>query len=588
VTPLRRVVPEPLEGPNAFAIRLAAANRVSTHELHEMNLLLPWPSMQELLTRVGLVRRQSAAYCPTCMERSGVGRLGWELSFADACVGCGRWLVDICHGCGELVSWNRASMMRCDCGCSLLDQAAPFAPDALVDLSRTIESSVTREGSVQPGGVEALTPTQLRDLVRLLGRFGGGLQQDWTRKRANSASLAASWPVSTLAAEVLSPWPLGFKEYLAGVVARFSATEVPGSLHRVFGAFYRGLYLGLRDSAFDFVRDSFQSYVVQEWPGALNGRNKRIDPESMAEAKWEPLSHAKARLAASEATMRNLVADGTLRAVHSTTPSGRTVVVVHRDDVDASAGGLARDLTLHDVALELGLKRSRLAALLPYVCPEARQAIDGRSPWAIPSAWLGSWQKRLADLPPAALSDSTRTFAWLLRYGAWSTARLAKLICDMATGAMPVVGRLMDVHGWPAMVFDRRALLSWCAADLSGVGVTGVPEAAKTMCVKQEVAYLLVRRGLLGSTIRRDHARKWSSVSDTQIERFNVDYVWCRELAVRLGRSPRAVSSLLVKQGVVQASGPSVDGSRQILYRRREAEASIVAFTDGWGRGDSK
>lgn len=165
---------------------------------------------------------------------------------------------------------------------------------------------------------------------------------------------------------------------------------------------------------------------------------------------------------------------------------------------------------------------------------------------------------------------------------------MAKLICDIATGAMPVVGRLMDVHGWPALVFDKCALLSWCATDLRVVSATGVPEAAKRLCVKQEVAYLLVRRGLLGSTIRRDHARKWSSVSDAQIERFNAEYVWCRELAARLGRSPKAVSSRLAKEGVVQASGPSVDGGRQILYRRREVEAAIAACTDEWGKGGSK
>ncbi len=545
-----------------------------------MNLLSSWPAMQDLLAQVGVVRRRSAACCPTCMGRSAVGRLGWELSFADACVGCGRWLVDTCPGCGELLNWNRASILRCDCGCSLLDQAAPLAPDALVDLSRTIESSLTGAGNAQPSGVDALTPTQLHDMVRLLGRFPGGFQQGWTRKRESTASLSASWPVSTLAAEVIARWPQGFDEYLTGMVARVSATEASGSLHRVFGAFYRGLYLGLRDSAFDFVRDSFQSYVVQEWPGALNGRNKRIDPESMAEAKWEPLSHAKARLAASETRLRSLMADGSLRAVHSKTASGRAVVVVHRDDVDASAGDLAHELTLHDVALELGLKRSRLAALLPYVCPEARQAIDGRTPWAIPQAWLDSWRKRLDNLPSVALSESTRSMAWLLRYGAWSAARLAKLISDVATGAMPTAGRCGDVHGWPAMVFDRGALSTWCAAYVGAVSAMRVPEVAKRLLVKQEVAYLLVRRGLLGSTVRRDHSRKWSSVSDAQIERFNAEYVWCRDLAMRLGRSPKAVSNLLLEKGIAQVSGPSIDGSRQILYRRRDVGAAITVGTD--------
>jgi hypothetical protein len=291
---------------------------------------------------------------------SSFGRLGWELSFADACVGCGRWLVDTCHACGELMSWSRAVIHRCDCGSSLLDQVAPLAPIALVDLSRTIETSMAGPQTVQASGVDALAPAQLLDLVRLLGRFGGGFQQAWTRKRVESASVAASWTVSTLAAEVISRWPKGFNEYLSAMVVRRCATESSGSLNRAFGGFYRGLYLGLRDTAFDFVRDAFQSYVVQEWPGALNGRNKRIDAHSLAEAKWEPLSQVMVKLGASEARIRSLMVDGRLRAVHSTTATGRSVVVFHRDDVDASIEELAHELTLNEVAAELGLKRSRL------------------------------------------------------------------------------------------------------------------------------------------------------------------------------------------------------------------------------------
>lgn len=565
-----------MEGPNAFVIRLAAANRLSTRELLEMNLLSPWPKIQELLEQVRRVRRRSAAYCPTCLRRSGIGRLGWELCFADACAGCGRWLIDTCHACNELVSWSRTAMHRCDCGSSLVDQAAPLAPQALVGLSRIIESSMTGPRTVQATGVEALAPAQLQDLIRLLGRFGGGLHRAWTRKRVESASIAASWTMASLAAEVISRWPQGFNEYLSAMVERRFATEPSGSLNSAFGGFYRGLYSGLRDGAFDFVRNAFQLYVVQEWPGALNARNKRIDGQALAEAKWEPLSHAMVKLGASEARIRSLMADGRLRAVHSTTASGRSVVVVHRDDVDASVEGLAHELTLNEAAADLGHKRSRLAALLPDICPEARQAIDGRSPWAIPLAWLEAWRGRLSSLPLVAPAESTRTLAWLLRFGAWPTTRVARLIGDVASGALPVAGRVEGVHGLPAMVFDRDALSSWSASGLVGVHVMGVPDAARKMGIKQEVAYLLVRRRLLGSTIRRDHARKWSTVSDAQIERFNAEYVWCRELAVRLCRSPKAVSSLLLERGVVQASGPSVDGGRQILFWRREVVSQRV------------
>jgi len=578
---LCRIEPDALEGPNAFVIRLAQANRLSPQQVHEMELLASWPTMQALLESVLPLRRKSAAYCPSCLRRDGFGRLGWELAFADACAACGHWLVDTCRDCGELVSWKRASMRSCDCGGDLLDQSAPQAPDSLVQLSRAFERAFVCSGPSLCGGLNALQPHQLRDLIRLLGSYGVVDKMARPQKRAYSASLEASWSASTVAAEVLASWPSGFELYLGQKAARAETTADSGSLQRVFGVFRRALYQGLSDAAFDFVRAAFESYLLHRWNGALDLRNKRVGAASLRQAKWEPASRARSRHRISEARMSTLIASGQVRVARRTTPAGRTFTWVHRDDLAALAPGLADELTLEKAAAELGLKRKRLAAMLPHICPAAIQAVDGRSPWAIPRSWLDSWQSQLRELPLAVPSPQTESLARLLRFRSWTPVQTSRFFLDVASGSIRAVGRLDGVVGLGAMLFDVAALEAWPGAAQAPGGVMTVPEAARRLGVKQEVAYTLVRAGLLQSTARRNGTRRWASISDAQLQRFSAEYVWGRDVASHLRTSPKAAAGLLRDLGVPQASGPSVDRGRQLLYRRSDVMRVIHGY-DGY------
>jgi hypothetical protein len=52
-------------------------------------------------------------------------------------------------------------------------------------------------------------------------------------------------------------------------------------------------------------------------------------------------------------------------------------------------------LTLEAAAERLGLKRQRLAALLPVICPEARKLGECGCPWSIPTIWITKWEELL-------------------------------------------------------------------------------------------------------------------------------------------------------------------------------------------------
>jgi hypothetical protein len=91
-----------------------------------------------------------------------------------------------------------------------------------------------------------------------------------------------------------------------------------------------------------------------------------------------------------------------------------------------------------------------------------------------------------------------------------------------------------------------------------------VDEAAHRLGLKQQVAYDLVKLGLL-STIQDDLPGR--RVTQASLEEFQTTYISLVEYARLLKRAPRWLLQTLPVQPV---SGPMIDGSRQYFFRRTD------------------
>lgn len=98
-------------------------------------------------------------------------------------------------------------------------------------------------------------------------------------------------------------------------------------------------------------------------------------------------------------------------------------------------------------------------------------------------------------------------------------------------------------------------------------------EVAEAMAVKQEVAYHLVRQGLLHTTTAETRRRN-QRVAMQQLQEFKAEYVWLRDLAQGAHTSPKHLRALLDQEGIRPISGPDIDGGRQTLFRRACLRAS--------------
>lgn len=565
------------EGPCAFRFRLATSNHLSVRDLVQLEIDAEvesnhTPASSRIDFDEGAfnpwVHRWSR-FCPHCLASRQCWLIGWEVLFADACAACGCWLVDTCSACTAQISWKRDRLLQCTCGKYLVDEQACAAPAAVVRLSQSLQSvAMGLRPSCTPV-LKGLSLGQCGRLIRLLGTYGNDNGHHLPQKVNHIDSLQVSWPITSMAAEILESWPAGLARLLENLRGHGNV-EDQGKLAKAFRGFYSALYKGFRDAEFDFVRTAFENYVAAHWTGAIGKRNRRLDESVLRNMSWIPANHACLVLDVSRRRLNDLIQEGHLQGEKRLTAGHREFIVVKRSDVETLALTQDDGVSLLDASLRLGLKKQRLLALLHIICPQAKKLGAQGCPWAIPVNWIERWETLLRTQVQAESIDATTVaLGHLIRYWPWTGEQIGHLLVDILTSEIVPAGVLRSGKGVGTLVLHVHDLNHWFSgkqrvpcAELT------IPAIALRIGVKQEVVYALVRSGLLQATPRKIGRRLEQRVKVTILEAFEQRYILGRDIAQLLGRSPRAVAEFLVADGVRPVAGPGVDNCRQIVFQR--------------------
>lgn len=594
---------KPGEGPAGYRFRLAKRNMISVRQLAELEhegvldedggLFGKVEQAGELDGLSSWVRRWSR-FCPGCVAVTRVWPLSWEVLFADACSQCGLWLVDCCGRCNARLDWHRDALHRCGCNQRLTAEAGRPAPSSVVRLSRALTSIAKGVPPLDLAMLSGLSLEQCIRLVRLLGAYGTWDGRSAPQKIPNLDQLTVSWPISSYAAEVLCSWPDGMTTLLDRL-KRVGSDDDTRRLGKAFGGFYTALYKAFGAPEFAFLRSAFEGYVIERWTGPVAKRNRRFDATVLDALAWIPANHACRELQVSRRRLSQLIDDGRLQGERRVSSTGREFLVVRKADVIKNAPALSGGLTLVEAAARLGLKRQRLSSLIPVICPSAEKIGALGCPWSIPRVWVDQWE-RLLGAQPQHKSDlqGCVSLDHLLRYWPWTDGQVGQLLVDIPEGHFTPRGVLSGRKGVGALLLGIDEARQWFV-DCQQVQEDEItlPDAAARLVVKQEVVYALVRAGLLAATMRRVGRRSERRLPQIALERFQVQYVFGRDVAAKLNRSPRAVAAFLACEGVAPVAGPGVDGCRQLVFLRGDVDDCLrrtgVAqpASDGPGRAGS-
>lgn len=532
-----------------------------------------------------------ARCCPCCLREAGYWRVAWEYEFSLYCPRHNVWLVHHCPECSQLLSMWRWSVSRCKCG-MLLSRLQAESVDVTTDVGLQLADVVLLKSEnflplemrgsndVLPSDFQNLSSDQLHKLVHFLGAYVSKQNLIKPRKILLKGEPRKMWRLLTAAATLLKEWPTGFHGFLSALLAE---NKDKAGIRQRFGYLYTALYREFGEPAFDFLRLEFESFLHERWDDVLSGRNRRLSSELKESQGYLPASSVMRLLSVPRHVLETGIVKGTLQGRITRLPSGRQRIVVAKTDL-ARIPALWDWLDLKATTQLLGLTERRVRELL------AADVLRGKAPeagetWKIQRSDIEQMLAELRTVSVTCLVSSqglVRLDA-VLRHYLKSETSFVELFSALRSGDIPFEWKA-DSAGLGGIWLDKAKLKSWLQPAGDRVGV---PALAMLLGIKQEVAYHIVRRQLV---LAEGHGNKGLLIEQTEVKRFQSEYVLARDLAQMLRTSPRYLIQRLTAAGVVPVTGPTVDGCRQVIYLRASLShlpipASIARALDQLGNG---
>lgn len=500
-------------------------------------------------------------WCPACLAAAPYLRSAWAIKFCITCLDHGTYLIDLCPRCKRQQRIEHFGKLRCICGQSLTDCSIQPAPAKVLELQAAF---LRRSGHELEIALPQLSPSAW---VKFLLRVAALVAPD---RKGRTGQIAGLHRVSTAvaavdqAAQILLKWPTGFHALLAEIQAK---SDTSFSLPQTFGRLYRWLYVDLADSEFAFLREGFEAYLLEHWWGVVCRRNQRVSA-SVGQQRMT-IQEAAKRSGAAPSQIKQLHLAGVIEATTIEHRSGRHSWSLPRSAVNDLTSLASDGMTLKAAATFLALPKHRVRELIDadLVHPRLVAGQHG-SVWHLSRNELNRLGRAMHDASPqqGPLQDISVPLAQVLKAWRLPSGAFPDLIAALSSGEIrrnEGAQRDAPLGKWYVPVQPVKAwLLRWKADH---VGVMSVTAAARAIGIKEEVAYHLVRVGLL-QTHPPDNGTS-RRVTAEGIRQFQERYVGAAEVSRALGTSPKALLATLAARPV---TGPMIDGGRQYFFNRSD------------------
>ncbi len=590
------------EGPQGFISRLAENNLLNVYELKSMGIAFDY----DLMLSNGLLADQAidsdlhryiayiselwqsearvwnmqyARFCPECLAEHGYWKVEWELNFYDVCHHHQVWLVDQCSSCGNKLTWQRSQLIRCSCGSILHAEQSKQCPTSMVDVASAISAKILQlDTEILPDVLQKTDVEQTQRLVRYLGNYMSLAAGKNPLKMRQAGDLKHSWPVTTLAAEVIADWPNAFHHALTQLEKQNRADGRP-SLNEVFGQAYHYVFKALKEKPFEELRHQFELWINAAWKGGIAKRNKRLTSTLMKEAAWVPASVACDFLGISHQRLALLIREGSIEGETHVSNKGRNFAMVRRDNLQQAKEHLFGLIDMTTARKLLGLQKRRMRQLLTLVFSDAKKlGTSPGAPWAVSRLEVNRLLELSLDVEYVSIPDEDSvSLGHVMRYWAWSNEDIASLIFSVKSHEIIPINLLDSVSGIAAWNFKESELKNWKLKNQNGMGTwLTITQAANILGIKEQVAYELVSLGYLQSEVMPKQVKRGTRIRRSTIDQFNQKYIFATKIAEAMGCSPRKVINHLASFGKNPISGPKLDGARQVLYIRED----VIDYVD--------
>lgn len=512
--------------------------------------------------------------CPHCMQEEAWIRPHWRLKVMTACHMHECGLIDACSSCAAPISWNTALAGACHCGLRY-SASTKSVGNAEVSLMRAIAQACQESSDWHWGGLKLqLTVSEWVKLLIYTGRFiqGPSLERPGQLPALEDLGVAQSIAQGTLA--LLRAWPDGYWQCLQSFV---DAAPHDGAIRRVFQPLYGVIYGQLKAPAFQFLREGFETFLLEHWRGELCGRNRLFRQETVEGYARQGLAKVSRQIGVPRKMLKRLVHSDFIpgHRIQSINGTTREVITMDAAQVESLIPDRTAYLDLKNTAKLLGLKRSRLRQFVALGILSA----DSRPEWGQASHWyfrkteLQSFHARLQTLSAQHAIHDPVTLRDVLQFWQLTPQELRALFTAMGSPSLPIEMPAGSVI--PALVLSRSSTRQWLEKQRRTTIPWVTPsQAAAELGIKEQVVYELISKNLLAADLVPGARAMLKRIPNDSLVAFQQKYV---ALAVLAKAANTASLHLANKLDAVPATGPRIDGSRQYFYRRADLQKQPFA-----------
>jgi hypothetical protein len=304
--------------------------------------------------------------------------------------------------------------------------------------------------------------------------------------------------------------------------------------------------------------------VHQHWDGIICKRNKSLKPNTIAAHPQLTIKQAAKKAGSGVSVIRHLMKAELISGHQSQSATGRTSRSINRNSVGKIVSLTKDTVVLEEAAKILALPKRRVRLLIQVgiIKPLVSRRQVNAAVWRIPRQRLSKlWLKPDTMLP----DDRYITMFRILKHWRLSDDEFIAFVEAIQSQQIMCYAALSRAIPIGKTYLNDQQFGEWLIGYRSGHSESmSVDCAGKVLGLKQQVAYQLVRNGLLHAD---SLSGKGVRISTVELQQFQATYVSLAELARIRGCSPR---KLLEELPTKPVTGPMVDGNRQYFYRRSE------------------
>lgn len=526
-----------------------------------------------------------ARCCVACLVTAPHWQAIWEHRLYVACHVHGLELVDACPACGSKLCWKRASMMRCHCGSEISSWEQAEASRSSVDAARqiwcafvkTIDAQ-TDAGRPQTSAIDDLCLASVASLISHLGATTDTTEYMLSPKAWRNLTLSETSRLISAAYSRLTDWPLKFHDFLREEERSIEDAAVTSPrMHRLKKFLFHDLPPDL-----NFLLDGFRGYMRDESMGTLDRRRGWATDSDIQSQAYVAATVAARQLGIRAATLHTLAVRVGVTEIRKPGCVRRHFTFIKRTALSSLKQELSDEISLRKMSLLLGISTSRVEQLAEVGLLKRRTVTHGLVSTSLfrRSAALELIASLKGGGRVVAHSDFEISFAEVSRYFLSQRAEFVSLIRAVQERRINLSRWDESARGIVGAIFGREEFLNWHRQQCCIGGVT-VPEAAVHLGVKQEVAYYLVRSGLLKGRAAVRGRRTVTLITTDALMDFEQSYVSSVDVAAAMSLSIARVVAVLSDVGISPICGPKTDGSRQNMFRRRDIELVSGALKAG-------